>query len=427
MERLGIGADVLIGAGLALRKDDGPLRARFWNRLLFPIHDLRGRPVGFGGRVLGDREPKYLNSPDSDIFHKGRLLYHLHVARQAIRKTEHAVLVEGYFDVLRLALAGMDHVVAPLGTGFTADQAQLLKRLAPRVTILFDSDAAGLRATFRTADELLRAGVSVAVATMPEGEDPDTLVQSGGVAAVERVLRDAVDVFERKLQLLERKGWLGTLSGRRQALDRLLPTLRAASDPVTRDLYVARVGEALGVGRESVLREVAERPPRREPEPPRTVATNGATRLASGPEVHLLRAMLRDPAYRARLAEAIADPQALRGAAAEVFRALSVLPADTPAAELLDRLEGEARVLLARLMDEDSAPPDLAAVVAGALGQIESRRLEQQLQDLDRRMPLATPDEQVTMAREKDRLSRKIAELHPARWNVIRKGRGSAR
>ncbi|HEY7728888.1 MAG TPA: DNA primase, partial [Candidatus Eisenbacteria bacterium] len=329
MATLGVSPEVLVASGLALTREDGKLRARFWNRLLFPIHDLRGRAVGFGGRVLGEGEPKYLNSPESEIFHKGRLLYHLHEARHAIRKTEHALLVEGYFDVLRLVLAGVEHVVAPLGTGFTVEQGRLLRRYAPHATVLFDSDAAGLRATFRTADELLRAGVRVSVATMPGGEDPDSLARTGGSAAVEKVLRDALDVFERKLQLIERKGWMGSLSGRRQALDRLLPTLRAASDPVTRDLYLARVGEVLGVGREAIQRELAERRP--EPEPPSGGdAVRGEpapARARPGPGRDLIRAMLQDPGLRSRIGEVVSDRSMLPEPDRTVFAAIVALPA----------------------------------------------------------------------------------------------------
>ena len=123
----------------------------------------------------------------------------------AIRKEESAILVEGYFDVLRLTLAGVDHVVAPLGTSLTPDQAGLIKRFAPAATLLYDSDAPGLKATFRAGDELLRHGVRVRVATLPPGEDPDTLVRAGGVEALDGVLRDAVDLLERKIQLLERR------------------------------------------------------------------------------------------------------------------------------------------------------------------------------------------------------------------------------
>src|SRR2546425_5511468 len=238
MKGLGVREEVLLEAGLLARREDGTLVPRFRGRLLFPIHDLRGRVVAFGGGILGEGEPKYLNSPDTPIFHKGKLLYHLHAARHAMRKAERAILVEGYFDVLRPALAGIEEVVAPLGTGLTGDQAALLKRFTGHVILLYDSDEAGLRATFRAGDELLRHGLRVSVATLPEGEDPDTIVQRGGSTALEAVLKDAVDVFERKIQILERKGFFGTLPGRRRALDRLLPTIRAAQDPITRELYL---------------------------------------------------------------------------------------------------------------------------------------------------------------------------------------------
>ncbi|HEU5041270.1 MAG TPA: DNA primase, partial [Gemmatimonadales bacterium] len=147
MKELGVKEPVLIEAGLAATRDDGSIVPRFRARLLFPIHDLRGRVAGFGGRLLGPGEPKYLNSPESAIFHKGRQLYNLHQAKGAIRKEESVILVEGYFDVLRLVLAGVDHVVAPLGTALTSDQAALLRRYAASATLLYDSDQAGLRAT----------------------------------------------------------------------------------------------------------------------------------------------------------------------------------------------------------------------------------------------------------------------------------------
>jgi DNA primase len=130
MKQLGIAEAVLIEAGLVVKRDDGTLAPRFRARLLFPIHDLRGRVVGFGGRILGAGEPKYLNSPETPIFRKGEQLYHMHLAKHAIRKAECAVLVEGYFDVQRLAFVGIEHVVAPLGTSLTEAQAVLLKRFA---------------------------------------------------------------------------------------------------------------------------------------------------------------------------------------------------------------------------------------------------------------------------------------------------------
>ncbi|HEX9727222.1 MAG TPA: DNA primase [Gemmatimonadales bacterium] len=427
MRTLGIELPTLVTSGLAVDRD-GKVRARFWDRLLFPIHDLRARVVGFGGRVLGDGEPKYLNSPDGEIFHKGRLLYHLHAAKHAIRKTENAVVVEGYFDVLRLVEAGIEHAVAPLGTGFTADQAQLLRRVTDRVTLLFDSDAAGLRATFRTADALLRAQLRVVVASLPEGEDPDTLVQRHGVKALETVLRDAVDVFERKVQILERKGWLQSLAGRRRALDRLLPTLRAAADPVTRDLYISRVTEVLGVSRESVLREIADQPTPpaapRSPDAPRT--TSPTRHHRAGPERNLVRAMVHEADLRRRIADLVPDRAVIREPDASVFAVLAAAREGQPAGELLDALTGEPRALLAAILAETWGPPDVDALVTGELNKLDSRRLEYELREVKRRIPLATETDKPALVAQVDALSRKIARQNPGRWNVISKGRGSA-
>lgn len=309
-DRLGLDRGVLLEAGLLHRRDDGTVVPRFRGRLLFPIHDLRGRVVGFGGRLLGPGEPKYLNSPESPIFRKGGQLYHLHLAKQAIRKEEAAIVVEGYFDVLRLYAAGIEHVVAPLGTALTAEQAGVLRRFSRTVILLYDSDRAGLRATFRAGDELLRHGVRVRVASLPEGEDPDSLVQKGGATALTPLLRDAMDVLERKLQLLEHGGWFSDVARRQEALDRLIPTVRAASDPVVRDLYLGRVAERVGITRETLQQELRERPAPRPGTPP-SPEPNAGGRAPRPPERRvrypgarleraLLRVMLAAPPWRAR-------------------------------------------------------------------------------------------------------------------------------
>ena len=260
MKGLGLREEVLLEAGLIVKREDGSKIPRFRGRLLFPIHDMRSRIVAFSGRILGEGEPKYLNSPETPIFHKGQLLYNLHVARHATRKAERAILVEGQFDVLRLSLAGFEEVLAPLGTGLTDDQAALLQRHTPHVVLLYDSDEPGLRATFRAGDVLLRHKLRVSVASLPEGEDPDTLVQNKGAGALEEVLKDSVDILERKIQILERKGSFGTLEGRRRALDRLLPTIRAAGDPIMRDLYITRVAEVAGLRKDTLEEEVSDQP-----------------------------------------------------------------------------------------------------------------------------------------------------------------------
>lgn len=360
MARLGIAEPILLEAGLLVKRDDGTIYPRFRARLLFPIHDLRGRVVAFGGRLLGPGEPKYLNSPESPIYHKGSILYNLHAARPAIRQAGAALLVEGYFDVQRLVLAGVDHVVAPLGTALTPEQAVLLRRFAPSATLLYDSDAAGLRATFRAGDELLRHGVRVRVATMPDGEDPDSLVRAGGAAALEPILHDAVDVLERKLQLLERKGWLEGVEHRRDALDRLLPTVRAASDPITRDLYIGTIADRLRLSRDVLEREVntappeplrpaaapeRHRPPASAPRPVRGRAAAPGSRT----EATVLRAILADRTWLARAKELVPEEQFEVAAYRAIYRELLDLPDRAPLSDLVSRLDPAAADVLARL------------------------------------------------------------------------------
>ncbi len=365
MRTLGIPDAVLVEAGLAMEREDHTVVSRFRGRLLFPIHDLRGRVVAFGGRILGAGEPKYLNSPETPIFHKSDQLYHLFLAKNAIRKAGQAILVEGYFDVQRLALAGVDHVVAPLGTSLTEAQAALLQRYTADVIVLYDSDTPGLKATFRAADVLLAHGIRVRVATLPEGEDPDTLVRKGGAPALAAILDDAVDVLDRKLEMLAARGWLGDMHRAREAFDRLLSTVRAARDPVMRELYITRVAERLGIPREAVATEATvpappphiTRPPtgavdRRDSRPVhRTTSTPGAAI-----ERKLLQLLLVRPAWLARArAEVPVDAFAMP-AYRQIFDALRALPDDAPAGDAFATLDPASREVWDRLLQQD--PPD---------------------------------------------------------------------
>ncbi|HIC55652.1 MAG TPA: DNA primase, partial [Gemmatimonadetes bacterium] len=250
---------------------------RFRGRIMFTIESRSGRVIAFGGRILeGDTKdaPKYLNSPETPIYHKGSNLYGLSWARHSIRREESALVVEGYMDVVSLAAHGFENVVAPLGTALTPEQAKLLSRYTKRVLLLFDSDAAGLRATFKAGDTLLEVGLHPAVVTLPPGEDPDTLVRSEGREGLEQYLDQAVDVLDRKLQILDEKDYFSSIERTRSAVDRLLPTIRAASDPALRDIYVAKVADRTGVRRETL-----------EAEMKRAASGSAPTRVAAPPSV----------------------------------------------------------------------------------------------------------------------------------------------
>jgi DNA primase len=446
MKELGLETRVLLDAGVAAARDDGTIVPRFRSRLLFPIHDLRGRACGFGGRLLGPGEPKYLNSPENQIFHKGRQLYNLHQAKGAIRKEETVILVEGYFDVLRLVLAGIEHVVAPLGTSLTADQATLLRRFAPAAILLYDSDQAGLRATFRAGDELLRHSVRVRVATMPTGEDPDTLVRRGGAAALEPIVADAIDLLERKVQLLEQKGWFEGVDHQREALDRLLPTLRAAADPITRDLYVKEVSERTGVTREVLLQQVTARPDptyARVPEARtrsssdgpgarddipspdgrdsagRPVRRAGRVRRVDAAERELLRVLMREPAWLARAASEVPPEWFETTELREVYEALLRSPENAGSPIFLEQLSPGGRRAWAWLdsIEAKYGVPDPDQTYVDACRTLEVRPLRRQLAALNReirgRERAMTSEDFDALVLERARLNREIATRFP--------------
>jgi len=265
------GEKALESAGLITpRKSGTGYYDRFRNRLMIPIHRETGALVGFGGRSLDGSDPKYLNSPDSDLFNKSRLLYNLHRSKDAMRRIDRAILVEGYFDAIALDHAGVPGVVASMGTSLTSGQASLLRRFTSRVVIAYDGDDAGRNATLRAAPVLLSAGLTVSALDLQGEKDPDSLVQKHGVDRFLEFLGNATDIFE--FGLKEWAGDIKTLSGRDKAerVDRFIPLLGAVVDPVIRNDAAQRIADAFRLEFESIWSRVkgkaaalAERQPAR--------------------------------------------------------------------------------------------------------------------------------------------------------------------
>ena len=414
--RHGLEEEVLLGAGLLARSErsQGPYDA-FRNRVVFPIEDVGGRTVAFGARLLGRGEggPKYLNSPESPVYHKGETCYGLSWAKHAIRREGAVLLVEGYMDVVTLAASGVEHVVAPLGTSLTVEQARLLARYSKRVLLLFDSDAAGLKATFRAGDVLLAEGHHPAVVTLPPGEDPDTLVRKEGAAGLGHYLEEAVDVMDRKLQMLQEHGYFQGIEGTRQALDKLLPTLRAAADPALRDIYVSRVAERTGVRRETLEGELLKR--RGGPPSPGRVPRTPALRPlrsplpALGAERNLLLLMSRSPDYVERTLEWISPQDFEDTAYRAIFEALLADPALRAPPPAMDPVA-------ARRREEILADPEelghAARVFQESVNRLRQQILSREGDLLERRLEATTdPAERERLNQEKIRLSRERQEL----------------
>jgi DNA primase len=445
---LGFEDERMTQAGLLVVPEEGTEpRPRFRGRLIFPIYDLSNRVVGFGGRLLGPGEPKYLNSAESPIFSKGRLLYGLNWAKLAARRDERMLVVEGYFDVLRLIGAGIESVVAPMGTALTEDQAKLVRRYTSHVYLLYDSDKAGLKATFRSGDELLRQGASVQVVTLPEGEDPDSFVRTHGARGLEAQIGTSIDVFERKIQILERGGWFADLRRKRQALDRLLPTLRATSDSLTRDMYLGHASAAAGVSREMLERELAapggsrratraEAPASPRSEPPAAAVGDGPSlrlgdrragerrRAALEPgaisERELLRVLLHVPSEFERVVESVGAENFRDRDLRAIFLAMAKHGSDAGPDVLASDLDEGAVTTLQELLEEQGGLDHADATVTGALARMRAQEIRERLQELQRLLAIANPVEQDQLLREKNALAKEERSLRGAQhWAAV--------
>ncbi len=467
LHSLGVDDARLIEAGLfVVREGETELRPRFRGRVMFPILDELGRHVAFGGRALGDDTPKYLNSPESVVFQKRKTLYNMHTAKQAMRRAGRAIVVEGYLDAIRLVLAGIEEVVAPLGTALTDEQAQLLVRYAPEVFLLYDSDEAGQKATFRSGLELLGHKATVRVVTLPENEDPDTFVRDHGRAAMDAQLGLAIDLFDRQVQLLERLGWFSDLRRRRIAIDKLLPTIRAARDPLTRDLYVARLADVSHLDKVTLSTEadaVTEHGRRRAPGGPPERSSDESmpefegspvesepaplpppagdrpvwkgrknSKYGGGPEWKttnvpprprrdepversLVRAMLADRGIAERVAERH-PPSSFRHAQyGALFAAFLGAPISDDLDQIADRLAPDALAMLRELTDGSVAINVEASDIGLSLSKLDARVLEFRVDEIREALLAATGAAYDALMKERLELEAEIRRLLPIR------------
>ncbi|WP_163337027.1 DNA primase [Desulfopila sp. IMCC35008] len=256
-----------VALGLTVKKDKGGFYDRFRDRVLFPIYEISGRVCGFGGRIIGDGQPKYMNSPDSPVYNKSRLLLGLYQQKDVIRSKNQAVVVEGNFDLVSLVCHGFENVVAPLGTALTREQLRLLKRYAEDVVLLFDGDAAGVTAAVRSVPLFLAEQMSGRVALLPSGHDPDTFVRENGVEAVLELVERAESLPEFMFKHLVAEYGL-TLDGKSRIVEELRPLVQAASSPLQRSVIVAHFSAELGLSAPELDKMLAGNEREKQPEAP---------------------------------------------------------------------------------------------------------------------------------------------------------------
>lgn len=312
--RRGISGAELVTVGLARKKGDHYYDA-FRNRVIFPIHDGRGRIVGFGGRVLDDSKPKYLNSPETEIFNKRHLLFAMDKAHSAIFQKKKAILVEGYMDVISAHNRGISNVVASLGTAFTPDQARLLQRQAKELILSYDMDSAGREATLRAMEIVRGLGMNIRVVSLPQGKDPDEYINTQGPEKFQEAIDNAPNVLDYMLMTALQHHDETTLEGKAAITAAVMPVVAQIDNRVVLEGFLRKMAERLhisdGAVQEEFNRYVSAHPEanQREVTISASVRTNNAAARGNGAnavsEENILRYLVEHPEFSSRSKELI--------------------------------------------------------------------------------------------------------------------------
>ena len=400
-------------AGLFSKNDSGRVYDKFRDRVMFPIHDRRGRTIAFGGRVLGkDDGPKYLNSPETPLFHKGRELYGLWQVRQAHSTIPRLVVVEGYMDVIALFEHGVDTAVATLGTATTPDHAELLFRNAADVYFCFDGDRAGRSAAWKAVESVLprmRDGRQAFFLFLPEGEDPDTIVRKEGAAGFDARLRDATPLSRFLFDSLAADVDLRTLEGKGRLAERAKPLLAQIPDGAFGDLMRQRLVELTGVGARSSTPDTHV---------PVQRAHRGTGRSAPTPKRSLVRSAIALLLQQPALALDLQPPYgftALRQPGIDLLAEIIALVRERPGINtgaLLEHFagpEGDERAAALQKLASQPMPGDEALwrdEFLDAMGQLERQTLQQRVDELQ-----AKQREGVLEARDKEEMRALLGSL----------------
>jgi DNA primase len=385
----GFAQSMLIKSGLAFQRDDGQLRDRFRNRLIIPIARESGAVIAFGGRAMEEgQQPKYLNSPETSIYVKGRTLFGLNHSKPAISRVKYAVLVEGYFDWAQAYQAGITNVIASSGTALTTAQARLLHRFAAKVVLNFDPDAAGQGAAAKTSEMLVSEGFQANVAMLPGGDDPDNYIRKYGAAAYQEQLRNSRQYLEYLLDRTAAGEDLSTDEGRRSFLGKMLAVAARIPDAAQRDQFADRLSHKARITEEVVRAEIRKAAVQRQTnvdEIERRAPALGQVKVA---ERGLIWALMKDPeaALGALLELENEDLDGL--ATAGILRQARSLqgwpPAGIPGG-LLERLSTGETALVREIASQPGAPSDDATDCARTLKRLRYDRERAALQrEIDR-------------------------------------------
>jgi DNA primase len=398
---------VLEASGLFSRDQSGKLYDRFRRRVMFPITNESGKIVAFGGRALGDDLPKYLNSPETPIYSKSNVLYHLDRAKEALRQRDFAVLVEGYMDAIAVALAGISNVVASCGTSLTEPQVKLLNRFTRRIIVNYDPDTAGQAATERSLTILLEQGAEVRVLALPGGKDPDSFIRAEGAAAYAKLLNEAPPYVDYLISRAEKMG-LTTAEGKLRAVNFLMPYVQRIPDRILRSEWATRIAQRLRIEepvlRESMRKAASERRSEVKARP------EFVGRAGKPAERRLVQMLIEAEEFRTRLADAIRVEELHKGLETERIMAVLLEACEAgerpDAASMAPRLEDPDRRLLFEIVFEAVPESESSWEMAeDCLRILRLRKLRPRLQALKDKQIQGLPIEQVLL------IQREIQEL----------------
>ena len=403
--------EALQSAGLVVKNEQGHLYDRFRDRVMFPIISQKGEVIAFGGRVLDKGEPKYLNSPETPLFEKGRELFGLPQARLALRDKNVAIVVEGYMDVVALAQHGVGNVLATLGTATTATHMQKLLRQVDRVVFCFDGDAAGRKAAWRALENSLEAlsdDKSIGFILLPASDDPDSYVREHGAGAFETLVLQATPLSDFLLRELANQCDMTTAEGKSRLVHEAKPLLTRLTTPLLRLQLVKRLAEASGFTQQEIerlcdLRSVTPAAPRRVPR-----EKHSLTRT-------VIRLVLQQPALAHRLPIELIPEQAAEGGALRYLcQTICADEGELATVAVLERMRGGEhetliRNAVAELMLQPFAEEEVEAEFCGALAQFELHAINQRLESFQQRAGQLSAEEKqdyLRLLQEKGRLKR---------------------
>ncbi len=385
---------VVYRSGLIQKGREGHPYDLFRGRLMFPICNSQGKVIALGGRALGNDTPKYLNSPESPIFRKRRELYGLHLAKRALANEGRILIVEGYFDFLKVYWSGFQNVVATLGTALSEDHVRLLKRYVQEAVVIFDGDKAGEAASLRGLEIFLEGEMSVKVATLPTGKDPDTFLEEKGADAFKQLIDQAADFFDFKWNLLSGRYKTTDPAGLLKISSEFLETLSKIKNPILLDRYLRQLAGLLGIGENALRTKLAERLRKdqaREAKAPSTQTTVSRTEVTFPEEGTLVGLLLEDPKLWEKAEAEISADDFRYPSARQVFEWLKQNQGTSLSYhKLLNRLEDETikSFIVSHSMGELSFTEKEKAL-GDCIRKIKRRKMDEHLEHLRRAISLA--------------------------------------